>query len=207
MILNNGCLKSEQKKWNCLHYTSPTLQNNDLFIHFLTFLPGSGSANLCGSGSGQAKNMRIRADPDPKPCWRQNPYSASFYGVYPADIPVASRVLPAVVCLPATLLGYDGVLFSGSLISAERRLCIWATHTNPGKTSSHRSCSQGNILLCKCLFHLSNRKKNHFYNNDLSLHDLQSWDMTFGSPSILALVSFLTLFVWAGQRGFIPKSF
>ena len=64
MILNNGCLKSEQKKWNCLHCTSPTLQNNDLFIHFLTFLPGSGSgsgsANLCGSGSGQAKNMRIR---------------------------------------------------------------------------------------------------------------------------------------------------
>ena len=59
MILNNGCLKSEQKKWNCLHCTSPTLQNNDLFIHFLTFLPGSGSANLCGSGSGQGKNMRI----------------------------------------------------------------------------------------------------------------------------------------------------
>ena len=51
MILNNWCLKSEQKKWNCLHCTSPTLQNNDLFIHFLTFLPGS--------GSGQAKNMRI----------------------------------------------------------------------------------------------------------------------------------------------------
>ena len=64
MILNNGCLKSEQKKWNCLHCTSPTLQNNDLFIHFLTFWPGS--------GSGQGKNMRIRADPDsdpnPKPC-------------------------------------------------------------------------------------------------------------------------------------------
>ena len=59
MILNNGCLKSEQKKWNCLHCTSPTLQNNDLFIHFLIFLPGS--------GSGQGKNMRIRADPDPKP--------------------------------------------------------------------------------------------------------------------------------------------
>ena len=49
MILNNGCLKSEQKKWNCLHCTSPTLQNNDLFIYFLTFLPGSG----------QGKNMRI----------------------------------------------------------------------------------------------------------------------------------------------------
>ena len=30
---------------------------SDLFIHFLTFLPGSG----------QGKNMRIRADPDPKP--------------------------------------------------------------------------------------------------------------------------------------------
>ena len=62
MILNNGCLKSEQKKWNCLHCTSPTLQDNDLFIHFLTFLPGS--------GYGQGKNMRIRADPDPdpKPC-------------------------------------------------------------------------------------------------------------------------------------------
>ena len=59
MILNNGCLKSEQKKWNCLHCTSPTLQNNDLFIHFLTFLPGS--------GSGLGKNRRIRADPDPKP--------------------------------------------------------------------------------------------------------------------------------------------
>ena len=44
--------ESEQKKWNCLHCTSPTLQNNDLFIHFLTFLPGS--------GSGQGKNMRIR---------------------------------------------------------------------------------------------------------------------------------------------------
>ena len=57
MILNNGGLKSEQKKWNCLHCTSPTLQNNDLFIHFLTFLPGSRSANLCGSGQG--KNMRI----------------------------------------------------------------------------------------------------------------------------------------------------
>ena len=57
MILNNGCLKSELKKWNCLHCTSPTLQNNDLFIHFLTFLPGSGPANLCGSGQG--KNMRI----------------------------------------------------------------------------------------------------------------------------------------------------
>ena len=55
MILNNRCLKSEQKKWNCLHCTSPTLQNNDLFIHFLTFLPGSGSR----SGSGQGKNMRI----------------------------------------------------------------------------------------------------------------------------------------------------
>ena len=53
-------LKSEQKKWNCLHCTSPTLQNNDLFIHFLTFLPGSGSTNLRGSGSGQGKNMRIR---------------------------------------------------------------------------------------------------------------------------------------------------
>ena len=74
MIFNNGCLKSEQKKWNCLHCTSPTLQNNDLFIHFLNFLPGSGSANLCesGSGSGQGKNMRIRADPDPdpKPCFK-----------------------------------------------------------------------------------------------------------------------------------------
>ena len=67
MILNNGCLTSEQKKWNCLHCTSPTPQNNDLFIHFLTFLPGSGSANLCGSESGQGKNMRIRADPDPDP--------------------------------------------------------------------------------------------------------------------------------------------
>ena len=29
MILNNGCLKSEQKKWNCLHCTSLTLQDND----------------------------------------------------------------------------------------------------------------------------------------------------------------------------------
>ena len=57
MILNNGGLKSEQKKWNCLHCTSPTLQNNDLFIHFLTLFPGSGSANLCGSGQG--KNIRI----------------------------------------------------------------------------------------------------------------------------------------------------
>ena len=58
-------LKSEQKKWNCLHCTSPTLQN--LFIPFLSFLAriqiriffcGSGSANSCGPGPG--KNMRIR---------------------------------------------------------------------------------------------------------------------------------------------------
>ena len=75
---NNGCLKSEQKKWNCLHYTSPTLQNNDLFIHFLTFLPGSGSANLCGSGSGQGENMRIRADPDPKPCLKPDIFSSHY---------------------------------------------------------------------------------------------------------------------------------
>ena len=46
MILNNGGLKSEQKKWNCLHCTSPTLQNNDLFIHFLTCGSGSGSETL-----------------------------------------------------------------------------------------------------------------------------------------------------------------
>ena len=33
----------------------------------LPFWPGSGSANLCGSGSDQGKNMRIRADPHPDP--------------------------------------------------------------------------------------------------------------------------------------------
>ena len=54
-------LKSEQK-WNCLHCTSPTLQNYDLFIPFFTFLARN------------RKFMRIRirtgqkhADLDPKP--------------------------------------------------------------------------------------------------------------------------------------------
>ena len=62
-------LKTEQKKWNCLHCTSPTLQNYDLFIFLsFTFWPGYGSANLCRSGSEPGKNIRISADPDPKPC-------------------------------------------------------------------------------------------------------------------------------------------
>ena len=68
MILNNGCLKSEQKKWNCLHCTSPTLQNNEYsFISYLFVRIRI------------RKFMRIRiriragqkhadpADPDPKP--------------------------------------------------------------------------------------------------------------------------------------------
>ena len=36
----------------------------------LPFWPGSGSAFFCGSGQG--KNIRIRADPDPKPCSEQD---------------------------------------------------------------------------------------------------------------------------------------
>ena len=55
----------EQKKWNCLHYTSPTLQNYDLFIPFLSFLARQKKADP-DPGSGPGKNMRIRADPDPK---------------------------------------------------------------------------------------------------------------------------------------------
>ena len=52
-------LKSEQKEWNCLHCTSQTLQNFDLFISFLSF-----SARIRGR---IRIFLRIRLpDPDPK---------------------------------------------------------------------------------------------------------------------------------------------
>ena len=41
-------------------------KNYDLFIPFWPGF-GSGSTNLCGSGSGPGKNMQIRVGPDPKP--------------------------------------------------------------------------------------------------------------------------------------------
>ena len=66
MILNNGCLKSEQKKWNCLHCTSPTLQNNDLFIPFLSFFArirtGQKHADPCGYGSETLVGTKLRKD-------------------------------------------------------------------------------------------------------------------------------------------------
>ena len=43
-------LHAEQKKWNCLHCTSPTLQNDDLFIPFL-FGPDPVPHSFCRSGS------------------------------------------------------------------------------------------------------------------------------------------------------------
>ena len=61
-----GFLKSEQKKWNCLHCTS-TQQNYDLFIPFLTFLARFWIRIFLRIRTGQK-----HTDPDPKHCSEQD---------------------------------------------------------------------------------------------------------------------------------------
>jgi len=114
-------LKSEQKKWNCLHCTSPTLQN--LFIPFLSFLARIRIRIFLRIWI--RKFMRIRtgqkhADPDPKP-W---PNPSHFLYIFHAGIfEMISALKMMWNVIPHPTLHITSCLGCESFLSKLARIC------------------------------------------------------------------------------------